>query len=249
MRDNPWNRLPDTAPFVLPEDKERVESFNRRQEHRAGGKHSLYLGLIPEAFIGSREAPLVLLGNVSGLSETGDGPAAYRLKPAFMERMRSNLLNDGAHRDSQYPFVYFDPAINPVGAGGSDWWDRRLKHIIALFGTPDVAKPFLAKKILAVEFSPYVSSSNRFAFDGLKLPSQQYSFDLVRDAVKRRAVIVVRFGERRWLAAVPELEGYDRFVRRNNYLKGVISRNSCIGNGWSLIQAAVGSCLPNQAVE
>jgi len=129
--------LPEKPPFVFPEDKKKVEAFNKK----AGQKHPLYLGLIPEAYLGRPDAPLVLLGNIAGVSETGDEPAqpaAYRLKPAFMERMRNNLLNNKAHTESKCPFIYFDPGINPPG--DDDWWDRKLKHVLAEFGIGDASQ-------------------------------------------------------------------------------------------------------------
>ena len=254
MSDNPWHRLPDKPPYVLPEDEDKVLTFNHREEQ----KHPLCLVLIPEPFLGRPEAPLVLLGNISGVSESDDQPTQprpYRLKPAFMERMRNNLLNNKPHTDSKYPFVYFDPEVNPPGQEGQDWWDRKLKHVLAEFGDSDEAKRILAKNLFAVEFFPYVSSSNRYAHDRLSLPSQEYSLSLVRRAIEGEAVIVsehgerhglghgpviaLRHGERRWLEKVPELDGYPRLVRLKNYAKGLISRNNCVGNGWSHIEELV----------
>src|SRR5258708_38900928 len=95
---------------------------------------------------------------------------------------------------------------------GADWWERKLRHILSEFGNRDIAKSIVAQNILAVEFFPYVSCSNRYGHDRLHLRSQEYSFDLVRIAVKQEAVIVLRHGERRWLKAVPALGGYHRLV-------------------------------------
>jgi hypothetical protein len=238
MGENPWQRLPEKAPFVLPEDKEEVEAFNLKP----GQRHPLYLGLIPEPFIGRQAAPLVLLGNTSGVSEATDEPAQpapFRLKPAFMERMRNNLLNNKAHTESAYPFLYFDPEINPPGDDGGDWWDRKLKCVLAEFRIGNAAKPLLAKNILAVEYFPYVCCSSRYHHDRLRLPSQYFSFDLVRDAMKHNAVIVIRHGDRRWREKVPELNGYPRLVRLQNYQKGLMSPNNCHDNGWSHIREVV----------
>jgi hypothetical protein len=236
VNENPWHRLPDKPPFVLPEDMAKVEAFNLKEEQKAGQNHVLNLDLIPEAFLGWREAPLVLLGNIAGVSETGDPPAAYRLEREFADRMRNNLLDNKAHRNSNCPFVYFEPEIIPPG---EDWWDCKLRYLLREFGNADVAKSILARNILAVEFFPYVSCSNRYAHDSLRLPSQEYSFDLVRNAVKREAVIVLRHGERRWLEAVRELDGYQRLVRLKIYLKGLISPNLVRDDGWSHIREVV----------
>ena len=232
MIENPWNRLPDKPPFVLPEDKGKVEAFNQKQQ-KAGQNHSLNLDLIPEAFLGRRDATLVLLGNIAGVSETGDPPSPYKQEPAFQSRLRINLH----HVPSPCPFVYLDPDIVPPG---EDWWQRKLKHILNELGNGAAAKSILARNVFAVEFFPYVSWSNRYTHDSLRLPSQDYSFDLVRDAVKKQeAVIVLRHGERRWLKAVPELSRYPRLVRLKNYQRGTISPNNCRDNGWSHIREIV----------
>jgi hypothetical protein len=149
-----------------------------------------------------------------------------------MKRLRNNLL----HTPSDCPFVPFDHRIVPAG---EDWWERKLRYILAEFRNGDAATPILAKNIFAVEFFPYASCNNRYAHDSLRLPSQEYSFGLVRDAVKREAVIALRHGERRWLKAVPELAGHHRLVRLKNYLKGLISPNNCLEDGWSHIRNVI----------
>lgn len=237
MDENPWLDLPDTPPFVLPGDREQVNAFNTR----ADPSSRLYLDLIPEAFMGRREAPLVLLGNVAGVSDTGGGPAPYRLLPAFMARMRNNLSNNQTHIDSTHPFVYLDPVVNPHLRTERDWWGHMLRHVLAEFqgGDTDNARVLLAQNMSAVEFFPYVVWGNRYSHDNLRLPSQEYSFDLVRAAVERKAVIVVRHGERRWLQAAPQLVGYSRLVTMSSYQKGLISPRNCLDNGWSLIREGV----------
>ena len=234
MNENPWHSLPDNPPFVLPVDKEKVEAFNLKAQRKVGRSHALNLDLIPEAFLGRRDAPLVLLGNISGVSETGGPPKAYRLEPTFTARLRKNLLH--IHDPAEFPFVYLDPRI--ISLGG-DWWQRKLKHVLGEFNDPDVAHAILAQNLLSVEFFPYVSWSSRYAHDSLRLESQKYSRSLVMEAVKQQAVIVFRHGERRWLEAVPELGQYPRLVRLKSYLKGTISPNNCRDDGWSLIREVV----------
>ena len=254
MSENPWHSLPAESPFFLPEDKDKLEAFNRKEEQKVGQNHRLNFELIPEAFIGRPDAPLVLLGNISGVSETGGPPAAYRLKQNFQNRMRSNLL----HTHSGRPFVYFDPDITPPG---EDWWERKLKCVLREIGNGDVAKSILAGNLLEVQFFPYVSWSSKYAHDSIQLSSQRYSFDLVRKAVKHEAVIVlpngerrglgheavivIRHGERRWLKAAPELDGYHRLVRLKEVRKGIISPGNCRENGWSLIQEVIHKITAN----
>jgi hypothetical protein len=203
--ENPWRRLPYKPPYVLPEDKERVRTFN-----------DLDFDLLPEPFVGRPDAPVVLLGNNPGVQS--DEAKAWKQKPAFAERMRDNLL----HRLSDdFPFLYLepDPDISPLG---KEWWRRKLKHLFLRFGPgEDVARSILARSILAVEFFPYVSY--RYRQGGLCLPSQKYSLSLVKNAVERGAVIVLTRGQRRWEKAIPELPKYPRCFRLKEVQRAPIS--------------------------
>jgi hypothetical protein len=54
---NPWSALPPSAPFVLPDDAQPVQQFNRE----AAPKQRFELALLPEPFFGSTSAPVVVL--------------------------------------------------------------------------------------------------------------------------------------------------------------------------------------------
>jgi hypothetical protein len=79
----------------------------------------------------------------------------------------------------------------------------------------------VAQKVMCVEHFPY--KSERYAPSGASLPSQRYSFDLVRDAIRRRKQIVVMRSERIWLLSVPELGSYP-YVRLSNHQNPHLSR-------------------------
>jgi hypothetical protein len=204
---NPWRDLPDAPPFVLPGDEAAVQAFNLT----ANLNRFLHIDeVLPEPFVGDKEAPVVLLANNPGFSEAG---LPGRQAPGFIGRMRDNLH----HRAAAYPFVYLAPEFSGPSKG---WWEGRLRHLLERFG-PEV----VAKSVLAVDFFPY--SSRRYGHGRLPLPSQQYSFDLVRNAVKREAVIILMRGQRRWLEAVRELRRYGRFIVMKNLQRATISPGNC----------------------
>ncbi len=62
---NPWQRLPLLKPFVLPEDKSPLSSFNAS----ASDDFFVHLELLPEPFLGSPNAPVVVLGLNPGFKE------------------------------------------------------------------------------------------------------------------------------------------------------------------------------------
>jgi hypothetical protein len=220
VNDNPWHRLPKEPPHVLLEDQEKAETFNLKAK-KARPHHFLHLDLIPEPFVGRPDAPVVLLGNNPGVKSPET--AADRRKPAFADRLRKNLLH--ALSSDTFPFLYLDPGPN-IPPRSREWWDRKLKHLFREFGPDqDVARSILARSILAVEFFPYVS--HRFGHGRLSLPSQQYGFNLVRNAMKRGAVIVLTRGRRRWEKAVEDLAKYPRLVRLKEVQRAPITPDNC----------------------
>jgi len=230
MNENPWHHLPDEPPYVLPEDKDEVLTFNKAHQD---DYRRLDLELIPEPFVGNPHARLVLLGNNPGFKTLDK--VAHKRKPAFRERMRNNLL----HRLSDaFPFLCLDPDLD-ISPPGNLWWESKLKSVLAELGNGDNAKSILARDVLAVEYFPYASHRFRHGKLARSLYSQQYSIGLVRNAMKDGAVIVLTRGKSRWLKAIPELEKYHRLVRLKNVMRAPISSRNCCDDGWSHIQDVV----------
>jgi hypothetical protein len=208
MHENPWHRLPEQPPFVLPEDKEAVLDFNKR----ASDKHKLYVyDILPEPFAGDPDAPVVLLLNNPGVKRDR---LKYKKHPRFVARMRENLL----HKPSDYPFVFFAPDIPAIC---HEWWNRKLKGLL------EFSYICLAKSILAVDHFPYPSQG--YPAGRFQLPShtQDYSFNLVKKAIERKAIIVLMRGKKRWERDVPELTTYKRLCRVKNPRRATISPGNC----------------------
>lgn len=201
--ENPWVRVPTEKPFVLEEDRTSVETFNKR----VGPDSNRFLQidkLLPEPFIGDPNAPVLLLSNNPGF---GDG-WQERAKPPIAERARDNLH----HRPSGYPLYY----LAPDGQTNRRWWQRKLKHLIKRFSAEVVSR-----SVTNVVYFPY--PSKRYGHDGIVLPSQEYGFHLVRQAIRRDAIIVLMRRDQRWLDAIPELNSYKRRFQVLN------TQNPCVG--------------------
>src|SRR5262245_6795845 len=209
MIENPWRHLPVRPPFVLPSDEECVRAFNKKKVG-PGHAHFIHLDdILPEAFVGDRAAPVVLLSNNPGYGRT----VADRSEPKFVAWMRSNLL----HEAFAYPFVFLRPDFS---GPGKKWWEPKLKHLLKEFGVEVVAR-----SVLNVVYFPY--PSQRYGHGGLPLPSQEYGFQLVREAVKRKAAVVRMRANKGWFEKVPELNGYDRLYRVRNWQSPAISPGNC----------------------
>ena len=106
--DNPWQTLPLSPPFLLPQDRVIVDQFNRqaREEHR------IHPEIIPDAYLGRPDASVVLLNGNPGFKVSAI--PRYR-DPVLLAAARRNLL----HETSEYPFYLLDPdAISRGHSGG-----------------------------------------------------------------------------------------------------------------------------------
>jgi hypothetical protein len=188
--DNPWLDLPEEEPFVLESDKPNIADFNRA----AGTDYLIHTELMPEPFLGNPQADIVLLNLNPGFNDRD--PSFHHGDPYFIESLRGNLV----HRDQKYPFFLLDPKNS--ASPGFGWWSQKLKPWIREFGLAAVAS-----RVLCVEFFPY--HSRKYKRMRSILPSQQYSFHLVKEAVKRNAAIIIMRQRKRWLEQIPWLAAYD----------------------------------------
>jgi hypothetical protein len=122
-----------------------------------------------------------------------------------------------------FPFYYLNPTFdNP----GQVWWWRKLKPLVEKCGREEVSRC-----VLCVEYFPYHSSRfDRSKVSGhasLNLESQEYGFDLVREALRRKAFIVIMRSERLWLERVPALEGHPWKCTLNSVQNPAISSRNC----------------------
>ena len=200
-------------PFVLPDDAPFIAVFNRT------APKGVVIGtdLMPAPFLGSPRAPVVILALNPGWSPGDD---AVNRDPAFRRLVRDNLH----HRPSARPFLPLDGDPNRPGAR---WWRRNVKGLIA-----EVGEDRVAQGLCCLEYFPYHSRS--FGHAALRLPSQHYTIALLRQAMARRAVIVVTRGARFWTGAVPELANYRQLVRTSNPRSASISPKNC-GDGFKKV--------------
>ena|SRR3990172_2650842 len=216
---NPWLHLPNRPPYVLREERVQVEWFNRN--HNAHEALRVRTDLLPEPFLGARNAPVVLLLLNPGFHP--EDPAAHAL-PGFRRRVLQCIHGEGA----EYPLFHLEPALP---GPGPRWWTRTLRRLI-----DDCGRSTVARRLLCVEFFPYHTS--RFGHADLRLASQQYSFSLVRQAIARSAIVILARGKRLWLGAVPELINYRRLAELRSVRSAALSRRN-LGRWYSPVRQAI----------
>jgi hypothetical protein len=195
---NPWTGLAARPPYVLEEDRPYVKAWN----DTVGAERAdlrLAVELLPDPFVGPRDAPLVILGLNPGFA----GPELVEHRSRrFRDAVRSNLSDRRAH-------IHFYLTEPFAETAGGRWWRRCLRTLLKEGWTYEE----LARRVLAIEFHGY--HSQNWTTLPVTLPSQWYSFDLLVRAMDRGAIIVVARGRRQWEVAVPQLRRYRRAFGTN----------------------------------
>jgi hypothetical protein len=211
--ENPWTKLPRKAPFVLASDRLPIKEFNKR----ARAEYRIIEHLMPVPYLGSPDAPIVLLHLNAGYSPEDETRQSTK---RFRQISRRNLL----HQPLSYPFYYLDLQLE-----GSEqdpgpaylYWRRRLgKELLDQYGDR-----LVANKVFCIELFPYRSRYHRAL--PITLDSQHYGFKLVRQALARQAVVIILRARARWFAAVQELQSYPYKYVLNNPRNATISARNC----------------------
>lgn len=186
---NPWRQIvPGRPPYVLPEDREAVEHFNRSAEP----EHRIQLEVFPEPFVGNPLAPLVLLNLNPGFKPAQIEAHAHPLVSKLLVR---TLRLETA--DEETPFHHLHPDYREHSQ--SKWWPRCFRGWIERFGMERVARSFFC-----VEYFPY--ASKRYKSLGSLLPSQQFGFELVRAKVRAGATVIVMRRQKSWVGQLADLD-------------------------------------------
>lgn len=202
---NPWINLPLQKPFLLPSDKGFVLSFNKK----VGADYQIHAELLPEPFLGNPKAKIIFLNLNPGYSELDP---FFHKESSFIENSRKNL----AHAPSEFTFFLLNPDLSDTP--GHKWWEKKLKVLIERYGMKKIAN-----EVCCIEYFPY--HTKKYKHFSKVLDSQKYSFDLVREAISRDALIIIMRKEKDWIKAIPELESYGYFTVKNK-LNPCISKNN-----------------------
>ncbi len=211
---NPWLALPESAQYVTDEDWVVMKEHH----HKLKGDFGLRLDLLPEPFLGNPNAPVVLLSLNPGFCEKD---VLVHQNPVFIKASRANL----EHKPCETPFFLLGKDID---APGNAWWRQKLGKLIAA-----TSFDVVTNGVCCIEYFPYHSKSYKPL--GATLPTQQYGFHLVREALKREAVIIIMRSVKLWHSAVPDLAG--RSYQLKNPQNVTVSLNNCMEGFWPAVHA------------
>jgi hypothetical protein len=194
MTQNPWRGLNvnHDGPYVLDADRPFVEAFNTALPRGAmpdtPSQFHIEGHLVPEPWLGRRDAPVCLLLLNPGVDQ---GDFAVHRDAHYRSRLAAAISDDHAPH-----FHLSDAAATP----GRRWWVRALS---SLQGALDVHDPgTLHDAVSAIQLFPY--HSRKLGHLGVRVPSQAASIARVHEHLARRTILVVRSWIS-WIGVVPAL--------------------------------------------
>lgn len=216
---NPWCNLPRKGPFVLPEDRSTIESFNRQ----AKPEHQVRPEVLPVPFLGSLASANVVLLNLNPGIVDQDFEI-FRSNKDYVEQNRRTLSFT-----SDPSFFYLEPRFSYTE--GYKWWFNRLRKLIEVCGHKTVAA-----KVMCIEYFPY--HSEKYKPTTPLISSQHYGFSLARQALESGKMIVAMRSHNLWLAQVPELGSYP-CIWLNSPRSGYVTLNNMPPGDFQRLVSAV----------
>ncbi len=201
--ENPWKKLPSQSPYVLSDDWEVLSRINRIEYFN--------FDILPEPFLGIIDTAKVILLNLNPGFDEEDRLAHSRKD--FVEALQRNIQQV----PSECSFYPLDPRFSETPV--YKWWNNKLRELIEECGRTSISK-----NVASIEFFPYHSPSKR----SLKqtIPSQQYNFYIVRQAMKDNKTILIMRARREWFSCIPGLETYPNLLKLNSFRNVSVSKKN-----------------------
>ena len=192
---NPWKELNllKTKIMIHPLDLPHIEAYNKT----VGKKRQFYIPshIPPMPYSGNPQAPIFVLLANPGLSEK-ERKVSFKPDKSQLLFRQNNLIHKPGFTINHS--IHTDQANPPEK---SKYFLARTKRLIELTSAKKVAE-----NIFFANFHPYHSKSwHNIAFT---LPTQHYTFHLIRQAIKNKAIFVMSRNLTGWLTSVPELIDY-----------------------------------------
>ena len=214
MGANPWVALPQTPPYILPQDKAALKRYGISAD-ALGWR----LDLLPVPWIGSTaEASVVLLTLNPSLGDVAREKSDLDFRKAYWRNLKFKAR-----------FLWLDERFR--GSDGYEYWAQLLKTPIESFGNDH-----LSRRIMCVQYSPYRSKT--YVDSRCVIPSQLFSWAMARRAVEDGRLVVVQRSWRLWVSAVPELADYP-CIRLRNVRRPFLSEGNMSASDWARFVSAL----------
>lgn len=188
---NPWLDLPPDE-YLHPLDAPLLDTFDN------DGSNRIRLDAPPSPYAGdpAKAVLYILLAN-PGFAVNKDGSEPdldHFADPYYAQQLRKSLTFE-----ADRPLFYLNPRL--AFTGSYQWQAKRFRRLIETVGLDAVAR-----KVMVLQFHPYRSVTYRRQKQ--ILPSQEFTFHILRQALAQGKLIVVTRLRREWEEAVAELSDY-----------------------------------------
>ena len=210
--ENPWLTFNPrkNAPKFHDLDLAHALAFNKLM----GGNPNYILAehLDPYPYTGNPEANVFVLLANPGVSQPQKDPD-FQMHSQFRKKNLENLRHE-----SPETFISWIHSSENLERE-VDWWIPRIKNVVQ-----ETSLERVSKNLFFINFHPYNSVSwFRIPFT---FPTQEYLFQLVRNAMSRNALIILARNELGWCTAIPELLDYQHLVKFKSTRTAHVSRKN-----------------------
>ena len=162
---------------------------------------------LPEPYTGNIDSNVVCLNLNPGI---GKCDPCFRFDKEFLRLTQRTLRHQIDHS------MWIEDIRCPHGGlhEGCEWWRDRTKNIKDVIDNKAI-------NMFVLEFFPY---HTKHTFNYPKLPSDDYRNQLLLDAIKKKKLIVVMRGEKKWLA-IKELNLGDELRKLKEENKLIVLSN------------------------
>jgi hypothetical protein len=129
-----------------------------------------------------------------------------------MEKSLKNLNQT----NFDFPHFHFDPELR--GTEGAEWFQSKYKWLL-----DSTSRKAVANNLVTCELAPY--HSVKWKAPKFMPPTQEFTYQIIRDAIARGATILLARSARIWTEHIPELGSYNRVYRPNSINASVSPNN------------------------
>lgn len=208
MNENPWVGFKFSDSMLHPDDADSVEFHNRSSK----SDYQFLLHLAPEPWIGNLQGNLLVLYSNPGATQDNLNKVFQPKHHEVMEKSISNLNQE----ITSFPHFHFDPELKDTEGG--KWFRSKYRWLIE--ETSDRA---VSENLITCELAPY--HSVKWKVPRRKLPTQEFTYEIIRNAMSRGAVILLARTPKIWLENLPELANYPKVFRPNSINASISPRN------------------------
>lgn len=193
--ENPWLEFVknlDDNNLVLEQEQEIIEKFNNSTNET----YKVHTEIMPAPFMGNvLTSPIVLLTLNPGYDEKEEEKNYYNEYKLYWKNEIQHI-----HSVPELPLFCLEDKYVEY----SDYWLKKFMSLISVS-----SKEKVAQNISIIQFFPYHTKKYKNIPKRLLkgyLESQDYNFELVKQAIERKAIIIILRSKKLWFEAIPDLD-------------------------------------------